>query len=333
MRFALTPEQQDLRDVVRDLMERGCPPAVVRSGPESGQAATLERELAEIGAGGLLLPEADGGLGLDENYLVPVLTETGRAAAPLPVVETIGVAPAVLAAAGLADRVGTRAAADPAGRGEVRFAARAGLLLRGGWAGSGPIEVVDLAEADLAPVAAMDPAAGLRRVTGGKRIALVDDPAVVERAWHRGVLGTAAQLIGLARRMLAMTVEHVTSRKQFGVPVGSFQAIKHHLATALLQVEFAEPAVARAGFSLASGDPHRDRDVALAKALASEAATAVARTAIQCHGAIAYTTEYDLHLYAKRAWALAAEWGSAAWHRARIAEHLGLPMRGTAPAH
>src|SRR5690606_35114337 len=106
--------------VVRDLMERGCPPAVVRSGPESGQAATLERELAEIGAGGLLLPEADGGLGLDENYLVPVLTETGRAAAPLPVVETIGVAPAVLAAAGLADRVGTRAAADPAGRGEVR---------------------------------------------------------------------------------------------------------------------------------------------------------------------------------------------------------------------
>ena len=81
------------------------------------------------------------------------------------------------------------------------------------------------------------------------------------------------------------------------------------------------------------GTPHRDRDVALAKALASEAATAVARTAIQCHGAIAYTTEYDLHLYAKRAWALAAEWGSAAWHRARIAEHLGLPMRGTAPAH
>jgi alkylation response protein AidB-like acyl-CoA dehydrogenase len=91
--------------------------------------------------------------------------------------------------------------------------------------------------------------------------------------------------------------------------------------------------VAREGFALASGDPHRDRDVALAKALASEAATAVARTAIQCHGAIAYTTEYDLHLYAKRAWALAAEWGSAAWHRARIAEHLGLPMRGTAPAH
>mgnify|MGYP001474651806 CR=1 FL=1 len=262
-----------------------------------------------------------------------MLTQTGRAAAPLPLVETVGVAPAVLAAAGLSDQVGVRVAADPAGRGEVRFAAGARLLLRGGWAGAGCIQVVDLAGAELAPVAAMDPAAGLRRITGGERVAVVDDPVVVERAWHRGVLGTAAQLIGLARRMLSMTVEYVSSRRQFGVPVGSFQAVKHHLATALLQVEFAEPAVARAGFSLATDDPHRDRDVALAKALASEAAAAVARTALQCHGAIGYTTEYDLHLFAKRAWALAAEWGSAAWHRARLAEHLGLPLRGTTPAH
>ncbi len=333
MRFALTPEQEDLRDVVRDLMERGCPPAVVRGGPDSAQAAVLERELTEIGASGILLPETDGGLGLDENYLVPVLTETGRAAAPLPVVETVAVAPTVLAAAGLRDRVGARAAADPTGRGDVRFAAGARLLLRGGWAGEGTIDVIELAHAELTPVVAMDPAAGLRRITGGRRIAVVDDPVVVERAWHRGVLGTAAQLIGLARRMLDMTVEYVGTRRQFGVPVGSFQAVKHHLATALMQVEFAEPAVARAGFSLATDDPDRDRDVAVAKALASEAATAVARTAIQCHGAIAYTTEYDLHLYAKRAWALAAEWGSAAWHRARTAAHLGLPMRGTVPAH
>src|SRR5690606_9739705 len=140
---------------------------------------------------------------------------------------------------------------------------------------------------------------GLRRVAGGRVLAVVDDPAVVERAWHRGALGTAAQLVGLARRMLETTVEYVKNRQQFGVPVGSFQAVKHHLANALLQVEFAEPAVARAGFSLATDDPDRDRDVALAKALASEAATTVARIAIQCHGAIAYTTEYDLHLFAK----------------------------------
>jgi alkylation response protein AidB-like acyl-CoA dehydrogenase len=133
--------------------------------------------------------------------------------------------------------------------------------------------------------------------------------------------------------MLEMTVEYVGSRTQFGVPVGSFQAVKHHLASALLQVEFAAPAVARAGFSLAAGEPDRARDVSVAKALASDAAQAVARTAVQCHGAIGYTTEYDLHLYAKRGWALAADWGSAAWHRARVAEHLGLTRTGTWPAH
>jgi alkylation response protein AidB-like acyl-CoA dehydrogenase len=55
-----------------------------------------------------------------------------------------------------------------------------------------------------------------------------------------------------------------------------------------------------------------------------DAATAVARAAIQCHGAIAYTTEYDLHLFAKRAWALAPSWGSAGWHRRRLARALGL---------
>jgi len=207
------------------------------------------------------------------------------------------------------------------------------LLLTGGWGGSGPITVVSLSDAHREPVAAVDPAAHLCRVGAPTVLGVVDDPRVVELAWQRGVLGAAAQLIGLSRRMLEMTVEYVGSRTQFGVPVGSFQAVKHHLADALLQVEFAAPAVARAGFSLATDSPERDRDVSLAKALASEAARRVARTAIQCHGAIGYTTEYDLHLYAKRAWALAADWGSAAWHRARIARHLGLAHTGTLPVH
>lgn len=126
-----------------------------------------------------------------------------------------------------------------------------------------------------------------------------------------------------------MTVEYVGQRRQFGAPVGSFQAVKHQLADALLRIEFAAPAVAQAGFSLASRDPDRVRDVSMAKALASDAAREVARATIQCHGAIAYTTEYDLHLYVKRAWALAADWGSAAWHRAVVARDLGLPLTGT----
>lgn len=327
MRFALTAEQQDLRDVVHELMERLCPPSVVRAAPDAPEIDVLHRGLVELGAPGLLIGEDAGGLGLDENFLVPLLVETGWAAAPLPVAETLAVAPAVLQATGLADDVLSGKAicvADPVGTGLARFGSRASLLLLGGFGATGPIRVIDLATATREPVAAVDPAADLQRIAGGTECAVVDDPVVVEIAWLRGVLAAATQLVGLSRRMLDMTVEHVGSRTQFGVPVGSFQAVKHHLASAFLQLEFAAPVVTRAGASLATGDPDRVRDVATAKALASDAALAVARTSIQCHGALAYTTEYDLHLYVKRAWALAADWGSAAWHRAVVARDLGL---------
>ena len=116
--------------------------------------------------------------------------------------------------------------------------------------------------------------------------------------------------------------ENVRDRQQFGVPIGSFQAVKHPLANALVGVEFAGPAVLRAAQSLVDDEPEVGVHVAMAKALASDAAWTVARTTLQAHGAMGYTVEYDLHLFAKRAWALAADWGSAAEHRATIATML-----------
>jgi alkylation response protein AidB-like acyl-CoA dehydrogenase len=82
--------------------------------------------------------------------------------------------------------------------------------------------------------------------------------------------------------------------------------------------------VLAAGWALATDAPDVATHASAAKALASEAALLVARTALQCHGAIGYTTEHDLHLFAKRAWATAPTWGDAAWHRRRIAAYLGL---------
>ncbi len=143
-------------------------------------------------------------------------------------------------------------------------------------------------------------------------------------AWQRGALGAAAQLIGLSRALLAMAVAYAEERRQFGVPIGTFQAVKHQLADALLGVEFAAPAVLRAAWSLDTGAATADRDVAMAKALASDAAERVAATALQAHGAIAYTTEYDLHLFAKRVWAGSRDWGDPEWQRARVATALGL---------
>ena len=178
-------------------------------------------------------------------------------------------------------------------------------------------------ELDAEPVRALDGSRQLARLratpVGGTVIA-----AGADAAWQRGVLGTAAILVGLADRMLSMTVEYVASRRQFGVPVGSFQAIKHRLADAYVAVEFARPAVLAAGWALAAAAADADEQTSMAKVLASDAATAVAAAALQCHGAIGYTTEYDLHLFAKRAWALASSWGSASWHRRRLAAILGL---------
>ncbi len=147
---------------------------------------------------------------------------------------------------------------------------------------------------------------------------VTDDPAAGGRAFDRAVLGVSAQLIGLADHMLTETVAYVQEREQFGRPIGSYQALKHKLADVLLATDFARPMVARAGYSLAHGDPASGVHVSMAKAYASEAGRLAAGHALQCHGAIAYTVEYDLHMWMKRAWALAAQWGDAGWHRSRV---------------
>ena len=139
-------------------------------------------------------------------------------------------------------------------------------------------------------------------------------------AMDRAVLGTAAQECGLAARMIEMTVAYTKERRQFGVPVGSYQALKHHLANALLLLEHARPAVYRAAWSVANGMPARPRDVSMAKVMADRAAAVAARVALQCHGAIGYTWEHDLHLWMKRAWVLQRAWGTTDAHRARVAD-------------
>ena len=293
MRFAFTDDQLALRDAVRDLLARECPPEVVRAawpppdadgqGPGAGarsDAARLEAlwaYLSEMGVLGLLVSEVDGGLGFDEVAAALVLAETGYAAVPHPVVEAVCVV-----APGLA---------DPAPRRD-----------QVAW---GP-DAIDGPTVD-----------GALDFSGS---AVSADGLALERA----ALGTAAQLIGLSRRMLDLTVAYVVERRQFGVPIGSFQAVKHHLADARLQIEFAAPAVWRAAWSLAEGSPNAVRDVSMAKAMASDAAHVVGRASLQCHGGIGYTVEYDLHLYLKRAWALEVVWGDACWHRGRVADALGI---------
>ena len=131
----------------------------------------------------------------------------------------------------------------------------------------------------------------------------------------RAAAGSAALLVGLADRMVAMTAAYAKERHQFGRPIGSFQAVKHLLADARVALEFARPVTYRAAWSLATAQPTLSHDASMAKAMASDAAEQAARVALQVHGAIGYTWECDLHFFLKWTWALSRAWGDAATHR------------------
>jgi alkylation response protein AidB-like acyl-CoA dehydrogenase len=328
MRFRVSDTVAVLRDAAAGLLEAEVTPQLIRAGWPDGQpelVGAVWRKLAAVGVTGTLVSEDRGGLGLDENSLVPLVEEIGRSGLPGPVAETVAVAAPLL--------YGGRLEGVLAG--EVTVAAQLGdgdlvphgqqadlVLLRA----AGGLRLYDRATLALQPCATVDGsrlAARLASRPEGGGTLLAEDPAAVEAAWQRGVLATSALLTGLAARMLTLTVDYVRRREQFGKPIGSFQAIKHALASALVSVEFARPAVLAAGWAQAAGTPDAAARTSMAKVLAADAARLVARTAIQCHGAIGYTTEYDLHLYAKRAWALIPAWGSPQSHRARLATLLG----------
>ncbi|HWL42685.1 MAG TPA: acyl-CoA dehydrogenase [Ilumatobacter sp.] len=322
MYFGFTDEQRELAEVVGSVLDAECSPDVVRAA-WTDEPGKLDRRLwdrlVELGVAHVVVTESEGGLGLDERSLVLVLERAGYAGVPLPIVESALVGPGLLGA----DVAGRLVATDLGGE-LVAYAADADALLLT----DGPrLALHDAASADVQPARAVDGARRLGEVVlapYATAVAAVDDPDAIALAYDRLVFGQAALLVGLAQRMLDLTVGYVTEREQFGVPVGSFQAVKHHCADALMELAFARPAVYRAAWSLATHSPQRSRDVSMAKAMAGDAAVTVARVALQCHGAIAYTVEYDLHLFLKRAHALAAADGNSAAHRTRVARLLGL---------
>ena len=325
MKFALSAEQAAFRDAVRELLAKECTPAVVRSAWDAAPGQ-LDRgvwqSLDAMGVLGLLVSEADGGMGLDETFLVPVLEECGRAALPHPIVETAMVAaPLIGADAGMVATCWSDRWAPHAMVADLLLVRAGDQLWRVPAEAAGRVAQPTLdgsrAAAELWWNPAEDPNGQL----------VTDDPAAVALAFDRGALGTAAVLVGLGQAMLDLTVGYVTQRQQFGVPIGSFQAVKHHLADAALALEFARPVVWRAAWSVAHDERTRGRDVSMAKAMASDAAALVGRKALQCHGAIGYTVEADLHLFMKRAWALARAWGDTAHHTDRIAAALEADQR------
>lgn len=346
VRFAFTAQQCEFRDAVRQLLDNECTTADLRAAFESPAARSPRwTRLAAMGVIGLSVPENLGGLGLGLVDLVPLLEESGRVALPEPLVESTALAAPLLAELG-----GTDPAAAPSlsswlsglARGEVAAAVggpspdpASGPAIVAGAAGAdlfvlvadgadGPeIHVVGSDRVDVTPLASLDPTRRLgvpewtptpdTRAASGPEAA-----AAVARTSDRATVATAAQLLGLSDRMITMAADYAKGRHQFGKAIGSFQAVKHMLAGAQVKLEFARPVVYAAAWSLDEGEPTASRAASTAKALASDAATEAARVSLQVHGAIGYTWECDLHLFLKRAWALAEAWGSASDHRQSV---------------
>lgn len=141
---------------------------------------------------------------------------------------------------------------------------------------------------------------------------------LLEALLRRGAVGAAAEMLGAARRCLDMAVGYAKVREQFGQPIGSFQAIRHLCAEMLLEVENSHAATYYAAWALDADAEDAALAASVAKAYVNEAARRVCGDAIQVHGGIGFTWEYDLHLYFKRAKALEVQYGDADHHRERI---------------
>jgi alkylation response protein AidB-like acyl-CoA dehydrogenase len=305
-------------------------------------------EMAALGWPGLCVAEADGGSGLGAAELCALAEVLGAALVPEPVIAAAVIAPLLDAAtrdevlagrrivlpawteraAALPAALPAALAAGPATR---RHSGRITGTLRFIPMATGADAFLVRARDGLALVARDAPGAVLtteRTQDGGHfgTLSLEDAPARVlpgdvDAAIEAATLATAAELLGLAERAFAITLDYLRTRVQFGRAIGSFQALQHRAADLRLQLALARASIDAAAITLdagASSDTARAA-VSRAKARASDMALLVTRQAIQLHGGIGYTDEHDIGLYLRRAMVLANLHGSAALHRARYA--------------
>ncbi|GHH53767.1 alkylation response protein AidB-like acyl-CoA dehydrogenase [Streptomyces umbrinus] len=322
MRFLLDDEQRAFAHSLDALLTAADTPSVVRSWSAGDHTAgrALWSRIADAGVFALAVPEAYEGVGPLPVELAVAFVELGRHAVPGPLVETVA-APALLTEPGLAKRflpglASGETIATVALNGSYALdgdAATLHLAVEGGedgedGKGGGELRLAQWHGQEHGPVrTSMDPARRLTRLQedGGELLAAgpqVTAAAAHSLTWAR--LATAAQALGVGLTLLDRTVAYVKQRSQFGVPIGSFQAVKHRLADAKVALEFARPLLFGAALTM---DP---ADVAAAKVTACEAAYTTARTALQLHGAIGYTAEYDLSLWLTKARALRTAWGT-----------------------
>ncbi|TFV59968.1 acyl-CoA dehydrogenase [Mycobacterium sp. PS03-16] len=317
MNFELDDQQRDFAASIDAALTTADVAGAVRAwaGGDTAPGRKVWARLADLGVTALMVAEEHDGIGATAVDLVVAAERLGRWCVPGPVVESLAVAPVLLAG-------DERSAALAAGELMVTVAL--------------PPHAPRAVDADSAGLVLLAQDGSVRDAVAGAAHESVDPvrmlfdvsasgdgrTADVGRAFEFGALATAAQLVGAAQSMLDQSVEYAKQRQQFGRTIGSYQAIKHKLADVHIAVELARPLVYGAALSLGEHSPDTARDVSAAKVAAAEAALLSARSALQTHGAIGFTHEHDLSLWLLRVQALRSAWGDPTWHRGRVLDAL-----------
>lgn len=340
MDFTFTEDQQLFCDSVKDFLQAEVTPESLRQSWESetGRNNELWQQMVELGLTAMLVPEAHGGLGMNELDFTLLAQECGRVALAEPLVEAAMVATPLLASLAEKDpRCGSLL--EQLATGEIKVAVGHAandlvsdahiadwLLLPSG----DQIHLLARDQVTLTAQESVDPARRLFSVEwqGSDETCIAsgaEGVSLLAASLNRGALGAAAQMVGLAEAMVEMTVQYTTDRHQFGKAIGTNQALKHHLANCAVKTEFAKAPLYRAAYTMSEKPQHADFAVSHAKVVAGEAALLAAKNCIQAHGAMGYTWECDLHIFMKRAWALDKFWGHAGFHKNRLHQWLMNP--------
>ena len=317
-------------------------------------------EMAELGWPGLALPEEWGGQGLGIIELAVLFEEMGYALAPSPLLSTTvaGLALAAngtdeqrerwlrpLASGEARGTIALFDAGTTAAIGSFEMEAKADgdrVVLDGE-----KVLVIDAATADFFLVATAD---GRRHLVerGAEGVSVTAESSIdlTRRLYSvrfdgvrvgaeatltggqedylpvlwRACIAIAAESTGLAQRTMEMAVEYAKDRRQFGRPIGAYQAVSHRCAQMLLETENSRSAVYGAAWAADAEPESLPLAASMAKAYASDAGWRVPDASIQVHGGIGFTWEHDLHFFLKRGKANATTFGDARWHRGRVAD-------------
>jgi alkylation response protein AidB-like acyl-CoA dehydrogenase len=325
MDFDLNEDQREIRSVARELLAARSTWTRVREAAVAGEYdEPLWRELCELGWTGIAVSEENGGQGLGIVELAVLLEELGYACAAVPFLST-AVAAAVIDRAGDAE---LRALLPGLLSGETRVGiGRPGLVADGAGAAATLVLGRDgrlrRAPGELEPLVTVDPTRRFGRLDNAP-----DGDALAAGSAELVTAAIAAELVGVCQRALEMTLDYVKERRQFGVPVGSFQAVSHRCAEMLLHTESARSAALYAAWA-ADADLGRFAEAAaLAGAAAATGGREVAASAIQAHGGIGFTWEADVHWLYKRAEVDRGLLGGASVHHAALARAAAARIAG-----